>query len=579
MRTQISRLLLGCLIAAVIPAAAFAAGAYGNSAAYTGQGIAANGSGGFTLNTEICGVDNGAQVNGPYLLWVLTATGSDHADITGPWGTATMTQPPSGNGAFKYVSAFYDLSTLTPGVVSATYDGAATNAQLVISHGCGPTCTTPPTPIPTGGGHYCIGADPLPIQLNAGVTADGYSWSGPNGFTSSDQNPTTTVAAAGTYTYSLTVTVNGCTSAAGSTTVVAYAIPAAPAPTNDGPHCFSSNPTTVQLHANTAADSYSWSGPNGFTSSASDPTDSLTAPGIYTYTLTVTTNGCSSDAGSTTVVINPLPGVTVSASGPTTFCIGGSVTLTASPSGTGPFSYSWSNGATSQSITVGGAGSYSVTVTDANGCSKASDAVAVATLRCACSLTQGAYGSAGGAGTVSQVQTLIGSLLTAGFGLKSFNVGSGGAACLVYRLPAGGPPAALPNGPSTFTSGYSSCNVSASSLLKNGKFNNVLLGQTITLTLNVRGNARLASTPLCPSMTTQHVIGVYLDPASTPATFAIPSSVLTALGPSPTVGGLLNLANLALSGASGLPPLSDINSAVNNINVGFDGCRALIACN
>lgn len=577
MRTQLSRLLLVCLIAAVAPAVF--AGAFDNSVSYTGQGMTANGSGGFSLNTEICGVANGAQVDGPYLLWVLTATGSDHADITGPWGTAAMSKPPSGNGAFKFVSPFYDLSTLTPGVVSATYDGAATNAQLVISHGCGPSCTTPATPVPTGGGHYCIGADPLSIQLNAGVTADGYSWSGPNGFASSDQNPTVSIAAAGSYTYSLTVTMGGCTSAAGSTTVAAYAIPATPAPTNDGPHCFNSNPTAVQLHANTSADSYSWSGPNGFTSTASDPTDSLTEPGSYTYTLTVTTNGCSSDAGSTTVVINPLPGVSVSASGPTTFCIGGSVTLTANPSGTAPFSYTWSNGATSQSTTVGGAGAYSVTVTDANGCSKSSDAVVVVTLQCSCSLTQGAYGSAGGAGTVSQVQALIGSLLSAGSGLKSLNIGNSDAACLVYRLPAGGTPAALPSGPTTFTSGYSSCNLSATSLMKNGKFNNVLLGQTITLTLNVRGNAGLASTRLCPSMTTQHVIGVYLDPASTPATFAIPSSVLTALGPSPTVGGLLNLANQALSGAAGLPPLSDINSAVNNINVGFDGCRALIACN
>jgi hypothetical protein len=49
---------------------------------------------------------------------------------------------------------------------------------------------------------------------------------------------------------------------------------------------------------------------------------------------------------------------TITASGPTTFCNGGSVTLTAS-AGT---SYLWSNGATTQSITVTNAGSYTVTV-------------------------------------------------------------------------------------------------------------------------------------------------------------------------------------------------------------------------
>ena len=51
-----------------------------------------------------------------------------------------------------------------------------------------------------------------------------------------------------------------------------------------------------------------------------------------------------------------------------TFCAGGSVMLTASSAA----SYTWSNGATTQSITVSSAGSYGVTVTGANGCSATS---------------------------------------------------------------------------------------------------------------------------------------------------------------------------------------------------------------
>jgi hypothetical protein len=105
---------------------------------YGGQGLIADGFGGYDLNTEICGVANGADVDGPYLLWVLTATGATSATITGPWGTADMTA--SGNGTFKYVSGWYAPSTL-PGNVSATYAGTITNAQLVISHGCRPFTT------------------------------------------------------------------------------------------------------------------------------------------------------------------------------------------------------------------------------------------------------------------------------------------------------------------------------------------------------------------------------------------------------------------------------------------------------
>ena len=109
--------------------------AYINAVTYTGQGTTADESG-THLNTEICGIENGAPVDGPYLLWVLTATRASNADITGPWGTANMAQQ-GGGGAYKYVSGWYDLSTL-PYNVTGTYDGPATNAQLVISHGCPP---------------------------------------------------------------------------------------------------------------------------------------------------------------------------------------------------------------------------------------------------------------------------------------------------------------------------------------------------------------------------------------------------------------------------------------------------------
>jgi hypothetical protein len=111
------------------------ASAYANPVMYRGQGLLADGFGGYDLVTEICGVANGADADGPYLLWVLTATGAAKADITGAWGTAEMTK--TGNGTFKYVSGWYDPAAL-PGSVSATYDGKAKNAQLVVSHGCRP---------------------------------------------------------------------------------------------------------------------------------------------------------------------------------------------------------------------------------------------------------------------------------------------------------------------------------------------------------------------------------------------------------------------------------------------------------
>ncbi|MEO5775254.1 MAG: YDG domain-containing protein, partial [Flavobacterium sp.] len=76
-----------------------------------------------------------------------------------------------------------------------------------------------------------------------------------------------------------------------------------------------------------------------------------------------------------TVTGTPCDGAaaTVTAGGATTFCQGGSVTLTASAGA----SYLWSNGETTQAISATATGSYSVTVTSANGCSAVSSATAV----------------------------------------------------------------------------------------------------------------------------------------------------------------------------------------------------------
>src|SRR4029079_7799079 len=127
----------------------------------------------------------------------------------------------------------------------------------------------PATPTASNGGPYCAGAQiSLSTPFVSGAT---YSWTGPNGFTSSLQNPTranATTADAGTY--SVTITLNGCASAAGSTNIVVNATPATPTASNGGPYC---EGATIQLSTPTVAGAtYAWSGPNGFTSSAQNPT-------------------------------------------------------------------------------------------------------------------------------------------------------------------------------------------------------------------------------------------------------------------------------------------------------------------
>jgi hypothetical protein len=117
--------------------------AYTNSATYRGQGLLADGFGGYDLITETCDgnidgiLENGADAEGPYLLFVLTATGAKNADIKF-FDAAPIGMTKYGNGTFKYISPWVDPDTLIAGPVVATYDGKVKNAQLVVSHGCRP---------------------------------------------------------------------------------------------------------------------------------------------------------------------------------------------------------------------------------------------------------------------------------------------------------------------------------------------------------------------------------------------------------------------------------------------------------
>lgn len=71
-------------------------------------------------------------------------------------------------------------------------------------------------------------------------------------------------------------------------------------------------------------------------------------------------------------------GVSITPNGSTTFCEGGSVKLTASSTKcTGTLTYLWSNGLTTESITVSKPGNYSVTVTGLDGCTGISSATTV----------------------------------------------------------------------------------------------------------------------------------------------------------------------------------------------------------
>lgn len=130
--------------------------------------------------------------------------------------------------------------------------------------------------------------------------------------------------------------------------------------------------------------SRSWSFPGGTpgTATGATPTITYNTPGAYDVTLTTNGPGGSNTTTKVAVVyVYTPPAAVINASGPVTFCSGGSVTLNAN-TGAG-LTYKWKkgsnniSGATNSSYNATGTGNYKVVVTSTEGCSTTSNTVAV----------------------------------------------------------------------------------------------------------------------------------------------------------------------------------------------------------
>ncbi len=281
------------------------------------------------------------------------------------------------------------------------------------------------------------------------------------------------------------------------------------------------------------------------------------------------------------------------------------------PSGKGPFSYQWKKdgveipGATDSCLVIEAAteddeGEYCVVVQGAcgdpvEGCG----ILIVGTCELFCTKTQGFYGNYGGKWNGMTTLELLQSLITADnpltvgiLGLRSVTFPDGSEHCIIELLPAGGTPAKLKQSMGDLTIDPATCDVGPHLPLKNGRIRNILLGQTITLSLNMRLDPFLSTLPICEVMIAvpalpgpDGILGTeddIPDPDAEPRIRWIPTAVfdaLTDLTLPHTAGGLLELANLGLAGENTEgAALSEINQAVSAVNELFDRCALIIAC-
>ncbi len=286
--------------------------------------------------------------------------------------TLAGNSPTIGTGAWSIVSGTGGSIT-TPSSPTSTFSGTAGTTYTLRWTISNSPCTAStddvtitflalpaqPTITPSGSTTFCIGGS-VTLTSSAGTS---YLWS--TGAITQSIN----VTASGSYTVQVT-NANGCQSVPSAATVVTVnALPSQPTitPTGSTTFCIGGSVTLTS----SAGTSYLWS------TGAITQSINVTTSGSYTVQVT-NANGCQSVPSAATVVtVNPLPSTpTITAGGPTTFCAGGSVTLTS----TAGAYYLWSTGATTQSINVTTSGSYTVQVTNSNGCQSALSVPTVVTV-------------------------------------------------------------------------------------------------------------------------------------------------------------------------------------------------------
>jgi len=197
------------------------------------------------------------------------------------------------------------------------------------------------------------------VQLSA-PSESSYAWS--NGLT------TQNITATQTGTYTATVTdANHCHATTNSLSVTSDAFSLTnPQITTNGPVSFCTG-GSVGLSL-PAGYTYQWN------NSSNQQSITVSQSGTFYATLT-DGNNCHASSDTVTVSVSAnLTGVQISPSGPQTVCTGNTLALSA-PSGY--VSYLWSNGSTTQNITVSQQGSYYVTVSTGGNCHGSSDTAVV----------------------------------------------------------------------------------------------------------------------------------------------------------------------------------------------------------
>lgn len=254
--------------------------------------------------------------------------------------------------------------------VTGTLNGCTSTDNITVQVNNLPTLGANPTATNSNCGSSTGALSGIVIN---GVSPISYSWTNGAGTVVGTTQNISNIPA-GVYTLAAT-DGNGCSANFGPFSVINPGAPAAPTIVIDDATPCLNNDVQMTASSTTTGASFTWSGPNSFTSSTSTVNLLNTTPSMQgNYCVTATVAGCTGPATCQSVVILALPPVNILAENDdSTICLNETIALDAA----GATTYNWTgpNGFISPSesilltnVNALNEGYYSVVGTDANGC-------------------------------------------------------------------------------------------------------------------------------------------------------------------------------------------------------------------
>ncbi len=268
-------------------------------------------------------------------------------------------------GTPPYTYAWDNTATTASitGVTSGTYSVTVTDANGCTASSSG-TITQPITLVASVAIDSNVSCNAL---SDGGATASATGGTPPYTYAWDNTATTASITGVTSGTYSVTVTdANGCTASSSGTITQPITLVASVAiDSNVSCNAFSDGGATASATGGTPPYTYAWDN--------TATTASITGVTSGTYSVTVTdANGCTaSSSGTITQPITLVASVAIDSNVSCNALSDGGATASAT-GGTPPYTYAWDNTATTASITGVTSGTYSVTVTDANGCTASS---------------------------------------------------------------------------------------------------------------------------------------------------------------------------------------------------------------